>query len=63
MEQMYSLKSAAALLDVSVKTIRRLIHRFNIPTYTVGTRIRVKKADLDNIIIKNLSIMDIQLPV
>ncbi len=63
MEQMYSLKSAAALLDVSVKTIRRLIHRFNIPTYTVGTRIRVKKSDLDKTIIKNLSIMDIQLPV
>ena len=63
MEQMYSLKSAAALLDVSVKTIRRLIHRFNIPTYTVGSRIRVKKSDLDKTIIKNLSIMDIQLPV
>ncbi len=63
MDQMYSLKSAAALLDVSVKTIRRLIHRFNIPTYTVGSRIRVKKSDLDKTIIKNLSIMDIQLPV
>ena len=63
MEQMYSLKTAAQLLDVSVKTVRRLIHRHSIPTYTVGSRIRIKKADLDNIIIKNLSIMDIQLPV
>ncbi|MBT3631616.1 MAG: helix-turn-helix domain-containing protein [Candidatus Marinimicrobia bacterium] len=63
MEQMYSLKTAATLLDVSVKTVRRLIHQCNIPTYTVGSRIRIKKSDLDNIIIKNLSIMDIQLPV
>lgn len=63
MEQMYSLKSAATLLDVSVKTVRRLIHQFNIPTYRVGSRIRLKKSDLDKIIIKNLSIMDIQLPV
>ena len=63
MEQMYSLKTAADLLDVSVKTVRRLIHRFSIPTYTVGRRIRLKKSDLEIIIIKNLSIMDIHLPV
>ncbi len=63
MEQMYSLKSAATLLDVSVKTVRRLIHQFSIPTYVVGSRIRIKKSDLDKIIIKNLSIMDIHLPV
>jgi len=63
MEQMYSLKTAADLLDVSVKTVRRLIHQFNIPTYIVGSRIRIKKSDLDKTIIKNLSIMDIQLPV
>ena len=63
MEQMYSLKTAAQLLDVSVKTVRRLIHQFNIPTYIVGSRIRIKKSDLDKTIIKNLSIMDIQLPV
>jgi excisionase family DNA binding protein len=63
MEQMYSLKTAAQLLDVSVKTVRRLIHQFNIPTYMVGSRIRVKKSDLDKIVIKNLSIRDIHLPV
>jgi len=63
MEQMYSLKSAASLLEVSVKTVRRLIHRHNIPTYTVGRRIRLKKSDLEQIIIKNLSITDIHLPV
>ena len=63
MEQMYSLKTAAQLLDVSVKTVRRLIHQFNIPTYRVGSRIRVKKSDLDKIVIKNLSIKDIHLPV
>jgi len=63
MEQMYSLKSAADLLDVSVKTVRRLIHRHNIPTYTVGNRVRIMKSDLENIIIKNLSITDIHLPV
>ena len=63
MEQMYSLQTAAQLLDVSVKTVRRLIHQFNIPTYIVGSRIRIKKSDLDKTIIKNLSIMDIQLPV
>ncbi len=63
MEQMYSLQTAARLLDVSVKTVRRLIHQFNIPTYKVGSRIRIKKSDLDKLIIKNLSIMDIYLPV
>ncbi len=50
MEQMYSLKSVAKLLDVSVKTVRRLIHHNNIITYTVSARIRVKESDLIQLI-------------
>ena len=63
MEQMYSLKTAAQLLDVSVKTVRRLIHQNNIPTYTVGSSLRIKKSDLEKLVIKNLSATDIQLPI
>ncbi len=50
MEQMYSLKSVAKLLDVSVKTVRRLIHRNNIITYTVSSRMRMKESDLIQLI-------------
>ncbi|MBL7135225.1 MAG: helix-turn-helix domain-containing protein [Candidatus Marinimicrobia bacterium] len=50
MEQLYSLKSAAALLDVSVKTLRRLVHENNIQVYRVGSGIRIKESNLEQII-------------
>ena len=50
MEQMYSLKSAAELLDVSVKTLRRLIHSSEVKIYRVGSNIRIKESDLKNLV-------------
>jgi len=50
MEQLYSLKSAAALLDVSVKTLRRLVRENNIQVYRVGTGIRIKESELKNLV-------------
>lgn len=50
MEQMYSLRSVAEILDVSVKTVRRLVHENNIQIYRVGTRIRISQVDLEELI-------------
>ena len=49
MEQMYSLQTAAKLLDVSVKTLRRLVHKHEIKTYRIGNRIRISQADLERL--------------
>ncbi|MBU1066002.1 helix-turn-helix domain-containing protein [bacterium] len=50
MEQMYSLQTAAKLLDISVKTVRRLVHKHGIKTYRVGTGIRISQADLEKLV-------------
>ena len=63
MEQMYSLKSVAKLLDVSVRTVRRLIHRNNIITYTVRSRMRIKESDLKTLSVKNIKVSDIHLVI
>jgi len=58
MDKLYSLKSAAEILDVSVKTLRRLIHSNNIPVCTVGSRIRIKKTSLLMLIVDQRSLDD-----
>ena len=47
---MYSLRSVAEILDVSVKTVRRLVHENNIQIYLVGRGIRISQTDLDSLI-------------
>ncbi|MBT3577571.1 MAG: helix-turn-helix domain-containing protein [Candidatus Marinimicrobia bacterium] len=63
MEQMYSLKSAASLLEVSVKTVRRLLHLHQIKVYRVGKNIRLKESDLQQLITEELSLDDYRLSI
>lgn len=42
-----SVKTAAALLDVSESTIREAINKQQIPAFRVGRSPRIKVADLD----------------
>jgi excisionase family DNA binding protein len=46
MEQLISLPKAAKRLDISVRTIKRIIHNKGIETYCVGKRIRIRESDL-----------------
>ena len=57
-EQMFSLDSAAELLDVSTKTIRRLIRERDIPTYRVGKNLRITQRDLSMLVEKQLTLDD-----
>lgn len=41
MERFYSLKSAAEMLDISVRTMRRIVKSERIEVYKVGRRIKV----------------------
>ena len=50
MEQMYSLKTVAKLLAISVETLRRLIRKYGIQTYTVGSRIRLKQTGVEELV-------------
>jgi len=45
--QMLSISRAAEILDISTKTLRRLILTKDIQTYEVGSRIRLKQTDLE----------------
>jgi excisionase family DNA binding protein len=45
--QMLSLSRASEILDISTKTLRRLILTKDIQTYEVGSRIRLKQTDLE----------------
>jgi len=47
---MYSFRSAAEILDISVKTIRRLVHDNNIQIKFVGRGIRISETDLKSLI-------------
>ena len=57
-EQMFSLDSAAELLDISTKTLRRLIRDKSIPTYRVGKNLRITQRDLSVLIKPQLTLDD-----
>ncbi|MBT4034825.1 MAG: helix-turn-helix domain-containing protein [Candidatus Marinimicrobia bacterium] len=63
MEQMYSLKSAAKLLDISVKTLRRLLGDSNIQIFRVGQSIRLKESDLKQLVNVERSLDDYRLTI
>ena len=63
MEQMYSLKSAAQLLEVSVRTVRRLLHQHQIRVYRVGGNIRLKESDLRQLLVEEMTLEDYGLNV
>ena len=50
MERLYRLKSAADLLDISVRTLRRIIKRENIEVTQVGNRIRLSESQVKSMI-------------
>jgi excisionase family DNA binding protein len=57
-EQMFSLDSAAKLLDISTKTLRRLIREKDISTYRVGKNLRITQRDLSILIKPQLTFDD-----
>ncbi len=60
---MYSLKSAAKLLAVSVRTVRRLLHEHQIRVYRVGGNIRLKESDLKQLVVQEKTLDDYGLSV
>ncbi|NQT61907.1 MAG: helix-turn-helix domain-containing protein [Candidatus Marinimicrobia bacterium] len=56
--QLLCLTRAANLLDISTKTLRRLLLSDNIPTYRVGSNIRLKVSDLALLIKPQKSLYD-----
>ena len=57
-EQLISLPSAASRLDVSVRTVKRLIRARGIETFTVGKRIRIREQDLVILAPSSMSVDD-----
>ena len=50
MERLYSLKTVAEMLDISVRTLRRIIEREDIEVYQVGTRLRLSESQVKSMI-------------
>ena len=62
MEQLYSLKSAAKKLDVSKRTVQRLIkQRPDIEKYKVGSGVRIKESDLKKLVVKQVNLDNIEI--
>ena len=59
MERLYRLRSAADLLDISVRTLRRIIERENIEVTQVGTRIRLSESQVKSMIKPQKSAMSV----
>ena len=52
MEKYYSLKEAAKMLDISARTIRRIIDREDIKAHMIGKRIRFTESQIKSMIKK-----------
>ena len=50
MERFYSLKHSAEMLDISVRTLRRIIESKRIEVYRVGRRLRLSESQLKSMI-------------
>ncbi|MCH7618744.1 MAG: helix-turn-helix domain-containing protein [Candidatus Marinimicrobia bacterium] len=50
MEKLYSLKTAAEMLDISIRTLRRIIENEEIQVYQVGTRLRLSESQVKSMI-------------
>jgi excisionase family DNA binding protein len=44
--QLHDVTAVAARLDVSVKTVRRMIERGQLPAHRIGKLLRISEADL-----------------
>ena len=59
MERFYSLKSAAEILDISIRTMRRIVKIERIEVYKVGRRIRLSESQLKSMIKLQKPVKDI----
>ena len=59
MERFYSLKSAAELLDISIRTMRRIVESERIEVYKVGRRIRLSESQIKSMIKLQKPVKDI----
>ena len=50
MERLYSLKTAAEMLDISVRTLRRIIEKEGIEVYRIGQRTRLSESQVKSMI-------------
>ena len=50
MESFYSLKTSADILDISIRTLRRIIKSEEIKVYQVGKRIRLSETQIKSMI-------------
>jgi excisionase family DNA binding protein len=51
MEQLYSYESAAKLLDISVRQLKRLLEEYNLPLAQVGKRVRITESTLKKLVV------------
>ncbi len=59
MEQFYSLANASRKLDVSIKTVRRLIKKYELDVFRVGDRLRIRESDLKRLAVKTFNLEDV----
>jgi len=50
MERLYSLNTAAKMLDISTRTLRRIIENEDIMVYQVGKRLRLSESQVKSMI-------------
>lgn len=55
MERLYKLKTAAEMLDISVRTLRRIIKKKDLEVYQVGTRLRLSESQVKSMIMPQKS--------
>ena len=51
MEQLYSYNTASQLLDISVRTLKRLLEEYDLPIAYVGKRVRIQESVLNKIVV------------
>ena len=59
MERFYSLKSSAEMLDISIRTMRRIVESERIKVYKVGRRIRLSESQIKSMIKLQKPVKDI----
>ena len=52
MEQLYSYSTAAKLLDISVRTLKRHLEEKKLPIVYFGDRVRIQESVLEKLIVK-----------
>lgn len=61
MEQLYSYNTASQLLDISVRTLKRLIEDKNLHVVYVGKRVRIQHSVLNQLVVAIKPLQDYNL--